>query len=105
MSCGSCGPCGSCAGCTIIKGICALLVTLLTIAALVGVYKTHMTADGWEFSTLNASVAILASVFSLKVWLHLVKSMCPCNRMMCKDGSCSSGGMCPGCGKSPCMCK
>lgn len=83
----SCGSCGSCGGCKAIKAVCALVTTVLAIAALIGVYKTHMTVDGWEFGTLNGSAAIIALVLSLKSWLCLVKSLCPCSTA-CAPGMC-----------------
>jgi hypothetical protein len=99
MSCGSSCGCGSCVGCKIVTAIVALLVTALTIAALVGVYVTHVTPEGWLFGSLNGSAAIIALLFSLKFWHRLVKKLCPC-----KKGGCC-GGACPGCGTSPCSCK
>ena len=91
-------------GCKVMTGIVTLLVTVMTVAALIGVWMTHMTAEGWMFGTPNGSLSVIAFVVSVMCWLKLVKKMCPCgSKGMCKDGSC--GGMCPGCGKSPCMCK
>ena len=103
MSCGSCGTgggCGGggcCGGCKAICAIVALLTTITTIATLIGVYNTHVTPDGWMFGSLNGSVAIVAFLVSVMCWLKLVKKMCPCGKKM--------GGMCPGCGHSPCTCQ
>ena len=99
MSCGSCssGSCGSgCVGCKVIVSIVTLLTTLTTIATLVGVYQTHVTAEGWMFDSANGSLAVIAFLVSIMCWLKLVKKLCPCGKMM---------GGCPGCGQSPCACK
>ncbi len=92
-----------CGGCKFIVGIVALLTTITTIATLIGVYNTHMTAEGWMFGTLNGSLAIIALLLSVMCWLKLVKKMCPCGKGSCAGGSC--GGGCPGCGNDPCTCK
>ena len=101
MSCGSescCpgGSCSSCGGCKVIVSIVALLTTVTTVATLIGVYMTHVTAEGWMFGTPNGSLSVLAFLVSIMCWLKLVKKMCPCGK---------KGGVCPGCGTSPCSCK
>lgn len=103
MSCGSCssgscGPCGSgCGGCKALIGIVALLTTFTTIAALVGVYSTHMTADGLRFGTVDGSLAIVALLVSMMCWLKLVKKLCPCGK--------ACGADCGACGTDKCGCK
>ena len=95
MSCGS-GSCGGCGGCKVLCGIVALLLTLTTIAAALGVYHAHLGPDGtWMFGTLAGSVSLFTFIVSMVAWLKIVKKMCPCG---------SKGGMCPGCGQSPCKC-
>jgi ABC-type nickel/cobalt efflux system permease component RcnA len=92
MSCCSGGNCGGCKG---ITAVVTLLLTVVAIASLLGVYNTHMTAEGWMFGTLNGSVAIIAFTAAIMCWIKLVKKMCPCGK----------SGMCPGCGHNPCTCK
>ena len=101
MSCGSCAPTGGgcCGGCKAMCAIVTLLTTITTIAALIGVYQTHITPEGWMFGSLNGSVAIIAFLASVMCWLKLVKKMCPCGKGAC------GGGSCGGCGQSPCACK
>ncbi len=82
----------------------ALLTTLTTVATALGVYQTHVTADGWMFGTANGSLAILAFLVSIGIWLKLVKKLCPCGKKGSCDGACA-GGNCPGCGTEPCSCK
>lgn len=101
MSCGT-SCCSGCGGCKAVTAIVALLVTLLTIAALVGVYVSHMTPEGWMFGSLNGSAAIIAVLFSLTFWVKLVKKLCPCGKGGCGSGC---GGGCPACGSDPCSCK
>ena len=97
MSCGSCGT-GCCGGpCGVCKALVALLTTVTTVATLIGVYMTHVTPEGWMFGSLNGSVAVVAFLLSIMCWLKLVKKLCPCGKM--------GGGMCPGCGHSPCTCR
>ena len=85
-------------GCKVVVGIVALLTTVTTIATLIGVYQTHVTAEGWMFGSPNGSLAVIAFVVSIMCWVKLVKKMCPCG----SKGSC---GGCSGCGQSPCVCK
>lgn len=92
MSCCSSG----CAGCKVTGIVVALLSTVVTIAAFVGLYKAHMGVDGLEFGTLNGSAAIIAVVLSLKFWKCTVKKMCPCNK------ACGAGCACP---QGACNCK
>lgn len=99
------GHCGSgCLACKIIAGLVALVFTLTSVAAFVGVYVTHVTVDGWSFGTLNGSVALATLIVSLAAWLKTVKKLCPCN----SKGGCgcgdARGGGCPGCGRDSCQC-
>jgi hypothetical protein len=94
MCCCSSG--NGCGGCKAILGIVALFLTATTIAALLGVYNAHMTADGFVFGALNGSASLATFILSLVAWLKVVKKMCPCK---------SACGMCPGCGTKPCSCK
>ena len=96
MSCCSSGSCGTgCGGCKAVKIIVTLLLTATTLATLLGVWKTHSTPSGWMFGTMEGSLAILAFVLSVTIWVKMVKCLCPC----------SKGGMCPGCGQDPCVCR
>ena len=107
MSCGSsCG--GSCAVCKAVSAVVALLLTLTTIAAVIGVWNTHHTATGaWVFGTTAGSVALVTFILSLMAWKKVVGKMCPCRSKACGTGcGCGTGGgVCPGCGKMPCKCK
>ena len=106
--------CGGCAGCKVLTGIVAFLTTLTTVAAVIGVWRTHITPAGWVFGTAEGSLALLVFIVSLMVWLKLVKKMCPCNKMGagcpcggagCK-GECQNGGAkCSMCHHMPCTCK
>lgn len=98
MSCGSCCSGGRCAGCKFVVVIVALLTTITTVATFIGVWQTHMTAEGWSFGTTNGSLAVIAFVASIMCWLKLVKKICPCGK-----GSC--GGACSSCGTDPCSCR
>jgi hypothetical protein len=80
------------------------VITALTIAAAIGVYSTHMTAEGWMFGTLNGSVAIIALLAALVSWLKIFKKMCGCRRKGCGCGSGCEGGKC-GCPPGQCNCK
>lgn len=62
------------------KAVVALLVTLATLAALVGVWKTHMTADGMMFGSTEGSLALLTFVLSSVIWVKMVKCLCPCSK-------------------------
>ena len=107
MSCCSSG--GKCGGCKAILALVCLLVTVLTIAAAIGVYKSHVLPDGWDFGSLNGSLAILTLVVSVMAWLKLVKKLCPCGKGgLCSSGGCGGGSCgdgCGACGQSPCNCK
>lgn len=89
-----CG-CTSSARCTVCKilGILATLVlTLTTVAALVGVYRTHVLPGGMSFGTPEGSLALLVLVLSAAIWVKMVWKMCPCPSLK----------GCGGCG--PCSC-
>ncbi len=90
--CGSCSSCG-CAGCKTAGILSLIVIGLLSIAALVGVYMAHMTAEGMLFGTLEGSLSIVAAIFGVKATSKLCKSVCPCN---------SKGGKC--CDSSDCNC-
>ncbi len=109
---GSC-HCGACIVCKIVAGLVALVLTLTTIAAVIGVYMTHVSPAGWVFGSTAGSVALVTFILSLMAWFKVVKKMCPCSSKGCGSGcgcgggscDCGDGGKCPGCGKSPCVCK
>jgi hypothetical protein len=63
----------------VLLGLVALVLTLTTIASIIGVYQAHMSAAGMVFGSLNGSVAILTLVVSLVAWVKVVKKLCPCN--------------------------
>ncbi len=103
MSCGSCcsSGCGPCLVCKIASGIVGLLVTVTTVATLIGVWMTHNTPEGWAFGTPNGSLSVIAFVVSAAVWLKIFKKMCGCcgkKGGACKDGACTDGG----CGDGSC---
>lgn len=86
--------------CKIIGGLAALILTLTTIASLVGVYRTHLLPGGLTFGSLEGSVALAVLVLSLIAWVKTVHKMCPCG---CATG-CGCGAMCSGCGKPSADC-
>jgi hypothetical protein len=90
MSCCSSG----CIGCKVVGIIVALLSTLITVAAFIGLYQAHMGVSGMEFGTLNGSASIIAVVLALKFWKCVTKKMCPCQKGACADGACMPGGSC-----------
>ncbi len=85
-----------CMVCKIIRGIVLLLLTLTSIAAFIGVWRTHYVGGAWVFGTQEGSIALLVFILSIVLWHKMLKKMCPCGKMM--------GGMCPKCGSDPCMC-
>ncbi len=97
MSCCGSGCGGSCAVCKTLKGLVALLLTLTSIAAFIGVWKTHYVGGAWVFGTQEGSLALLVFIASITLWVKMVTKMCPCHKMM-------GGGMCPKCGNGPCTC-
>lgn len=99
MSCCNVGKCG---GCKALVTIVALLATATTVAAAIGVYMTHYTAEGWMFGKMDGSLAIVALLISVMCWLKLVRKVCPCCKI---GGACCDGGGCSACGTSPCSCK
>lgn len=96
------GKCGVCKGVGILFG---LLFVLGAIAALLGVWNAHMTDAGWVFGSPEGSLSLIALVATGMGVLKASKN-CPCRGKGCGAG-CGCGdkaGMCPGCGKSPCVC-
>ncbi len=101
MSCGSCN-CGSCVVCKIVAGLVALVLTLTTIAAVIGVYMTHVSPAGWVFGSTAGSVALVTFILSLMAWFKVVKKMCPCGKGCGSGSSCCDSGKGPGCDKGGC---
>ncbi|MFA5799705.1 MAG: hypothetical protein WC840_01965 [Candidatus Peribacteraceae bacterium] len=78
-------PCCS-IGCLTTKWLAALLLFVVTIAALVGIFETHIVAASVEptryalqFGSTGGSLAILAFTVSLLAWMkHMVAIMKRC---------------------------
>ncbi len=68
------GMCQTCSITTILLGIVAVLAT---IAALIGVYKSHFLSAGLTFGTLNGSASLIALAFNVLIVTKLSKA-CPC---------------------------
>lgn len=66
--------CQCCSITTIILGIIAVLAT---VAALIGVYKSHFLSAGLTFGTLNGSASLIALALSMLVVSKLSQA-CPC---------------------------
>jgi len=74
-------------GCIIMKWLIALLLFIVTVAALLGVYATHVLnlpgGVGLQFGSTSGSLAILAFVASVTVWVkHMIRLGKPCE--VCK---------------------
>lgn len=77
---------GCSTGCMVCKWIVAVLLLLVAIAALVGVYQTHVVTGSdasrtmIQFGSTSGSLAIIAFVVSVMAW---------CKKMAaCMSGSC-----------------
>lgn len=92
MSC--CGSGHMCGVCKVVGLILGILVLVAMIASLIGLYNAHMVGGVWTFGTTEGSLSLLAFAFAAFVFKKCM-AMCPCR----------SKGMCPGCGKDPCVCK
>jgi hypothetical protein len=66
--------------CTALQWVVALLLLLASVAALIGVWNTHVTNNGFAFGGSSASLALIA--FAISVTL-CKKSLC------CLCGACS----------------
>lgn len=94
MSCCSSCSSGSCFGCKIFRLIYAFVLTLIVLAAFVGVWRTHVLANGMVYGTPDGSLALLVFIIALHFWYRTVKVLCPCR----------SAGCCSACGSDPCTC-
>ncbi len=68
-----------CTFCWIITYIVMVLSVLVTIAALVGVYKAHFLAGGATFGTTNGSLSLVALIGSLAFTIKMMM-YCPCRK-------------------------
>jgi hypothetical protein len=102
----SCGSGHLCVVCKIVGAILGIVVILATIAAVIGVWMAHNIDGVWTFGTLEGSWSIVALLLGVLLVKKCMK-MCPCRHKGgcgCMPGKDMGMGMCPGCGKSPCMC-
>ncbi len=95
MSCGSSNGCGGCKACSVLL---AIIFTLTTIAAAIGLYKAHFVG-GMHFGTIEGSLSIFALIASLMAWKKTLMVVCGCGKGACGAGAC--GGKC-GCGSPNC---
>jgi hypothetical protein len=56
---------GYCTTCTIVNMIVGVVAVLISIAALVGVWKSHVLSSGMTFGTTSGSLSIMALAISL----------------------------------------
>ena len=68
-----------CSVCMIITWIIMVLTALVTIAALIGVYKAHILAGGAAFGTTNGSLSLVALIASLAFLMKMMQ-YCPCRK-------------------------
>ena len=61
------------------KNLMKILLTIALIAAILGVYKTHLVQGGATFGTTTGSLSLIAFAIVSSVWGKL---------MCCKEGSC-----------------
>ncbi len=54
--------------CIVSKWATAILLFLTSIAALIGVYETHVVSGGVQFGSTSGSLAILAFTVSIMAW-------------------------------------
>ena len=69
------------AGCLITKWVVALLLLLVSIAAGMGIYQTHIVAGGAQFGSTSGSLAIIAFTISVMAWS---KQMVCCMKNSCE---------------------
>jgi hypothetical protein len=69
-------------GCMVVHVIVAALLLLLSLAALVGVYKSHVLLDGLAFGTTSGSLAIIAFVAAVMAFMRQMKA-CSCKCDVC----------------------
>jgi hypothetical protein len=101
-----CSGCGSsCGACKAVGVVMLILVTVLTLAAAIGLYMVHVTPAGLVFGTTEGSLSIMALLFCLISWKKICKGVCGCCGKGCGGKCAGKEGMCPGCGHNPCTCK
>ncbi len=94
MSCDS----SNCGGCKAIAVVLAIVFTLTTIAAAIGVYKAHFVG-GMQFGTAEGSLALFALIASLLAWKKVLMACCGCEAGGCGCGPTGCGSeMQAGCG-------
>lgn len=73
---------GACLACNMLV---LVLLTLASLAAFLGVLKSHMPSTGFVFGSMTGSLAIMAFVISVSLTVHQLK--------YCAGGKCE---MCNG---------
>jgi uncharacterized membrane protein YkgB len=66
---------GYCTSCTILNLVVGVVAALVSLAALVGVWKSHVLSSGLTFGTTSGSLSIMALALSLFL---LKKAMAAC---------------------------
>jgi hypothetical protein len=82
--------------CKIVGGIVFVVMALLALAALLGVWTTHMGPAGLQFGTPEASLSIVAAAIGLQLAKKLGCKLCPCRK-----SGCGCGGKCDGACQKP----
>jgi hypothetical protein len=81
-----------CMICKIMAGLCCLLGTLATIAAVVGLYNAHFVAGG--FGSQPGSLSLIALFLAL-MFCKKMSKCCPCRSKgcgsSCGDKACACG--------------
>lgn len=74
-------PVSCSSACTIVNWLICLLFFLMSVAALVGVYRVIFTGTGLSFGSATGSLAIIAFVVSLALWSKwMCRCMCCCGK-------------------------
>jgi hypothetical protein len=63
--------CGACLVCQVVV---AILLFLASVAALVGVYKSHVLSSGFAFGTTSGSLSLIAFAVSVTLWMSQMRN-------------------------------
>ncbi|TSC80459.1 MAG: hypothetical protein G01um101425_113 [Candidatus Peregrinibacteria bacterium Gr01-1014_25] len=68
----------TCDACSVVAWVANLLLFLATLAALIGVYKTHFPPSGMTFTSPQGAIYLVAFCFSLMFWTRQMYMCCGC---------------------------
>lgn len=69
-----------CPGCTVIRWVVTVILSLTSLAALIGAYKAHVLAGGATFGTTSGSLSLLALSVTLALWAKCAVCCCGCGK-------------------------